>query len=299
MRDWNLRFYLAASIAVMLSSAAAGEELRAGSTSAAPYQWSRYYVGVHGGDGWGDPSVGWSGNPAAEAVYLSSGGLARSTTINPRGFLGGLHTGYDHQLGRFVVGIETDLAYANIRGSGTSSTGNTIALVDTSGLPLWTTDSHSQFQSSAGQVLHSLGTLRGRVGVLATDRILLYGTGGLAYGRATVSATVTNSGVVDNVYITNNSHGEGRMPFFAEQFPACHDICTSGSVSRWLVGGAVGAGLEYAFTDQWTARIEYLYYNLGTLSATFVDPRLPAYAFNASALFAGSVARFGLTYHFN
>lgn len=93
MRFWNLRFGFATIVAVMLSSAAAGEEMRAGATSAVPYQWSHYYIGAYGGYGWGDPSVGWSGNSAAEAVYLSSGGLARSTTFNPRGFLGGLHAG--------------------------------------------------------------------------------------------------------------------------------------------------------------------------------------------------------------
>ena len=294
MRDWNLRFCFTMSVAVMLSSAAVGAELGAGSTSAAPYQWSRYYVGVDGGYGRVDPSVGWSGNPAAEAGYLSSGGLARSTTINPRGFLGGLHAGYDHQLGRFIVGIETDLAYANIRGSGTSSTGNTIALVDSSGQPLWSINNYSRYQSSAGQTLRALGGLRVRAGFLATDGVLIYGTGGLAYGRATLSASISNTGT-NNEWVASS---DGAV-FWTEQFPACHDICTSGSTSRWLVGTAVGAGLEYAFIDRWTARIEYLNYNLGTLSVTLADPRIPAYAFNASGLLAGHVARFGLTYHFN
>jgi outer membrane immunogenic protein len=293
MRFWNLRFGFATIVAVMLSSAAAGEEMRAGATSAVPYQWSHYYIGAYGGYGWGDPSGGWSGNSAAEAVYLSSGGLARSTTFNPRGYLGGLHAGYDHQLGRFVVGIETDMANANIRGSGTSS-GNTITFVDSSGQPLWSINNYSRYQSSAGQALRALGSLRVRAGFLASDRVLIYGTGGLAYGRATLSASVSNT-ETNNEWV---SSFDGAV-FWTEQFAACRDICTSGSVSRWLVGGAVGAGLEYAFIDRWSARIEYLYYNLGTLSVSLADLRIPAYGFNASALFAGHIARFGLTYHFN
>jgi len=177
----------------------------------------------------------------------------------------GLAAGYNHQLGRFVVGVETDLAYANIRSSRTVSTGRAATsvetssppFVDSSGQPLWSIKSYSRYQSSAGQVLHALGSLRVRAGFLATDRLLIYGTGGLAYGRATLSASVSNTGTNDE-WISSS----GGAIFFTEQFPACHDICASTSMSRWLVGGAIGAGLEYALIDRWTARVEYLYYTL-------------------------------------
>lgn len=291
MLGCKLRFGLAAVFAVMVSTAAAAGE--AGLPSAAPYKWAGFYFGIDGAYGAGDRSVDWSGNAATEATYLSSGGVARSVVTRPEGFLGGLHLGYDRQFGRFVAGIETDFAFANIHDIATA-TGGTMTIVDPSNLPLYTASNHPQFVSSAGQALHALGTLRGRLGVLATDQLLIYGTGGVAYGHASMSAAVNNTGTYTEFFTASDN-----VLFFTQQYPACRDICASSSASRWLVGGTVGAGLEYALFDRWTARFEYLYYNLGKMSVTVADPRFPAQAFTASALFAGQVARVGLTYRFD
>jgi outer membrane immunogenic protein len=299
--SWIFRLGAAVSVAFALALPASAEDRGAIVSSAERSQWTGYYAGILGGYGWGEPTVDFSGNPAAESGYITSGAIYQRIAISPRGWQGGLAAGYNHQLGRFVVGVETDLAYANIRSSRTVSTGRAATsvetssppFVDSSGQPLRSIKSYSRYQSSAGQVLHALGSLRVRAGFLATDRLLIYGTGGLAYGRATLSASVSNTGTNDE-WISSS----GGAIFFTEQFPACHDICASTSMSRWLVGGAIGAGLEYALIDRWTARVEYLYYNLGKVSTTIVDPRFPTYAFNASALFAGQVVRFGLTYQF-
>jgi len=85
-----------------------------------------------------------------------------------------------------------------------------------------------------------LGTVRGRVG-LAIDRALLYVTGGLAYGST------------KNGYGLYNDNGGAHYSGWAE-------TATSSGTS---VGYALGAGLEYAFSDHWTARVEGLYSNLG------------------------------------
>ena len=74
------------------------------------------------------------------------------------------------------------------------------------------------------------GTVRARVGV-AFDRFLPYITGGWAYGN--VKTTIAGFGSTDK------SHTGGY---------------------------AVGAGLEYAFTNNWTAKVEYLYVDLGEKS---------------------------------
>ncbi len=71
------------------------------------------------------------------------------------------------------------------------------------------------------------GTVRGRVG-FAFDRFMPYITGGWAYGN--VKTTIAGIGSSDT------SHTGGY---------------------------AVGAGLEYAFTNNWTAKVEYLYVDLG------------------------------------
>jgi outer membrane immunogenic protein len=71
------------------------------------------------------------------------------------------------------------------------------------------------------------GTVRARVGV-AFDRFLPYITGGWAYGNVKTS------------------------------------IVGLGSTDKTHTGGyAVGAGLEYAFTNNWSAKVEYLYVDLG------------------------------------
>lgn len=76
-----------------------------------------------------------------------------------------------------------------------------------------------------------LGTLRGRVGY-AFDRWLVYGTGGVAWAG-------------------------GR---FVQTDPV------SGDEQKQIAmrtGWSVGAGLEYAFDRDWSARVEYLYSHLG------------------------------------
>ena len=82
----------------------------------------------------------------------------------------------------------------------------------------------------------SLGTVRARAGV-AVDRALVYGTAGYAGGNMKVSSNTASS-------------------------------------SKWEHGYAVGAGLEYAFTNNVSAKAEYLYthlndknYNLATTTA--------------------------------
>ena len=71
--------------------------------------------------------------------------------------------------------------------------------------------------------VNSIGTLRARAG-FAADRALVYATGGYAGGQTKV---------------TNGTAG-----------------------SKWLNGYAIGGGLEYAFTDNISAKAEYLYTDL-------------------------------------
>lgn len=77
--------------------------------------------------------------------------------------------------------------------------------------------------------LEYFGTVRGRVGY-AFDRFLPYVTGGFAYGQNKV--TISGLGISAS---DDNTH----------------------------YGYTVGAGLEYAFTNNLTAKIEYLYTDLG------------------------------------
>ncbi|ODT12619.1 MAG: hypothetical protein ABS35_39730 [Kaistia sp. SCN 65-12] len=101
--------------------------------------------------------------------------------------------------------------------------------------------------------LEWLGTTTARVGY-AVDNFLLYGKGGVAYGQAKIEDTLNN---VDD--------------------------------SKWHVGWTVGAGAEYAFTQNITGLIEYNYVDLG--SEDFIDGDL-------SADLTTHVIKAGLNYKF-
>ena len=67
----------------------------------------------------------------------------------------------------------------------------------------------------------------------------------------------------------------------------------------------MGGGLEYAFYPNWRVGVDYIFFNLGRISATAVPvsssgPFLfPTPTFTAASKFAGSVARLVLNYKFN
>jgi outer membrane immunogenic protein len=105
-----------------------------------------------------------------------------------------------------------------------------------------------------------LATVRGRAGY-AWDRVLFYGTGGAAFG--------------------NVQGGAIGGPF------------DSGT----QVGWTAGAGVEYAFLPNWTAKVEYLYVNLGTLNCTAVGCGGPGLAGNTLNL-TENVIRGGINFKF-
>ncbi|MGL5114776.1 MAG: outer membrane protein [Beijerinckiaceae bacterium] len=96
----------------------------------------------------------------------------------------------------------------------------------------------TQLRTTASADMNYLGTLRGRLG-FAADRLLVYATGGLAF--ADVETTTGVAGV--------------QSPGFV----------WAGTKSDTRFGYTVGAGLEYALTQNWSIKGEYLYYDLGTV----------------------------------
>jgi outer membrane immunogenic protein len=115
-----------------------------------------------------------------------------------------------------------------------------------------------------------LGTARVRAG-FAFDRALVYGTGGLAFGNVKGSAAASlNTGAA-----------------------------WAGSKSDTAVGYAVGAGVEYALTNNLTTKVEYLYYNLGD-QKTALTASGPAGGFTigSKAKVDGNIVRAGLNYKF-
>jgi outer membrane immunogenic protein len=245
------------------------------------YNWSGFYAGVLGGYGWRDPSIAFTGNGAAEATYFAPGFIPRSVSVNPHGWLGGAQAGYNSQVGNAIFGFETDLSYGSIRGDGTAPGAPLTTNIFFAGKPPVTTVTAYQFAIAAAQKLDWLGTVRGRLGYTPFDRFLIFATGGFAYGHASLSANVLNVSATQTT----------TPPGTTISLPACILVCATGSTSQWLPGWTLGFGGEYASNSFWTAKVEYLYYDLGHLSVSFSDPRFAAFIFNASAEYKGHIVR--------
>jgi outer membrane immunogenic protein len=111
-----------------------------------------------------------------------------------------------------------------------------------------------------------LGTIRGRIGY-AADRFLLFVTGGTAFGNVQAGLNALSS------------------------------------QSATEFGWTAGVGAEWAFADNWTAKIEYLYVDLGnttcnTGAACGFNAPAPAIVANDSVKFTESVVRLGVNFKF-
>ncbi|MGO8908989.1 MAG: outer membrane protein [Bradyrhizobium sp.] len=207
--------------------------------------WTGFYIGGNGGYGWNDTNVtGTPADPNTTAVFLGQSNVApASTSLNTTGWFGGVQAGYNWQFNEtWVAGVETDFDGANIGGSGSGASaiafGATPATFNANDKVKW------------------FGTLRARLGFLPTNSLLLYATGGLAYGKVDESANV---GLAPGL---SNSTGNFGFTY------ACGGIygsptCFAGSNSQTSAGWTAGGGAEYQFTRNLSLKFEYLYVNLG------------------------------------
>jgi outer membrane immunogenic protein len=144
------------------------------------------------------PFNGYNWNGAYVGVNLGYqwGKVSNWANVEPNGIMGGGQVGYNWQYGQFVFGAEADL-----QGSGAN-------------------DTFAAFKFSNPW----FGTVRGRAGY-AMNNVLIYGTGGLAYGGGRVDVGAFNE-------------------------------------SQTHLGWTLGGGVEVGLTPNWTARAEYLYVRL-------------------------------------
>lgn len=175
-----------------LLAAAAVFFLMAGTATAADLQ--RRYNNPYGAPpvvaaySWMGPYIG--GNLGYEW------GSTTNNPTSPSGVAGGVQLGYNWQTGQFVLGGEADIQ---------------LSAVDDVFAP-W------KFSNPW------FGTLRGRAGV-AFNNVLVYGTGGLAYGGL-----------------------RGELNGLSE--------------TKTHLGWTLGAGVEVGFAPNWSAKVEYLYLDL-------------------------------------
>ena len=155
------KFVLGTSSWMLLAAAASAADLpvAASAPAVASSSWAGFYLGVHGGYGWGKNDFLQTIDPTTFA------GLGN---IKSRGGVYGAHAGYNWQYGRAVTGLEIDFSATDLNGS----TG-LVGVIPQQGVLTYDRTDRLKY----------LGTARARLGWLPADNVLLYGTAGAAWER--------------------------------------------------------------------------------------------------------------------
>jgi outer membrane immunogenic protein len=223
------------------------------------------------------PAYSWTGcyaglNAGASWTRLDQN-LAVPDPVNANFALGGQDTGFTGggQVGcnwqyvpNWVFGLEGDFNYLSAKRTGRFAF----------------SEGSEDVAGSMETKLRWLATVRGRFGH-TWGHTMLFATGGLAFGdvKSSVNAVSLSSA---NAVLTGT---------FA------------GSVSQTRVGWSAGAGVEHAFGNQWSAKLEYLYFDLGSfnylVNLTSGSPDFAPTTWSTNGKIDGHIVRLGLNYRFS
>jgi outer membrane immunogenic protein len=197
-----------------------GKEMKEVVAPVDEFSWTGFYAGARLGYGWHNDEI--------DALFLP----ANTFTIEPPtqdndadGFVGGLELGYNRQIRRFVIGVETDF-------SGSTMSGDSVPTVNFA-------PSVAVGTEPIDLEIDWLGTVRARFGFVVCPRLLVYGTGGLAYVHSEQTAGIVN--------------------------PATSYVNTRSATD---LGWTAGGGAEYGVTRHWTVKVEFLHFDVGDHSMT-------------------------------
>jgi outer membrane immunogenic protein len=223
------------------------------------YTWSGCYLGADVGGG--------SQRQGASEFTIPTGFNAGPTAVslNKTSVMGGPYAGCNYQFGsNWVIGVEGDWSAAAL--SSTANAPNNFL----NGLPV----------GSGGVVytqrLNWLASIRGRVGYAVVPNVLLYVTGGAAWGNSDYSGVDAYRG-------------------------GCPNCSVTGSFNNTSNGWVAGGGVEWApWNNNWIVRAEGLYYSLSGASAFgfqqgTTTPATTSWTWNRSEIIEGRV---GVSYKF-
>jgi outer membrane immunogenic protein len=226
------------------------------------YNWTGFYIGGEGGYAWAYPDITFDSGPLTQ----------QSVSFPNRGGFGGGFIGYQYEFGwtHIVAGIEGEYNASSIKGTATSSLTGSLA-----GVPNTITYGQSA-------TLNSFGSVDGRIGWALTgmyfDHMLLYITGGVAFGDPKQTITALSSTIPAPAF------GVGTATF------------DGGAKTGW----DFGAGIDYWLTANWIFRGEWRMYNFPsenvTISGTLVGAFPAAGLVNTTETV--NVARAGVMYKF-
>jgi outer membrane immunogenic protein len=290
------RILLASVAALGLAGTASAADLAVRAPVPVPlFSWTGCYLGINGG--WiggnddyatsrrilppgGDPNGGTgiasgdgtAGIPAPSSAYYL---VSNSYSSNESGGTLGGQFGCQYQVGWFVIGGEWDANWSGVKDD------NYFTFPALAG-PGFTWDPRTELTHTQ---LDWFTTARVRVGAAWWDRVLLYATGGIAMGAVDSYTQVAFNHTVAGVQ---------QNPFFFPQY--------FGANRENKIGWTAGAGFEWAFAANWTAKAEFLYIDLGSID--YISPRVTfsgtdGATWHTSVDAKEYVARVGINYLFH
>jgi outer membrane immunogenic protein len=176
---------------------------------------------------------GWATNDISDPSigFLSTFlGVPVVQTTDSSGILGGVQAGWNYQIGRLVVGTEVDFSWADVNGTSTSTFALGIAGPGTSISRALTANTDW------------IATSTVRLGY-AYDRWMFYSKAGAAFAHTNYTSTWTGNGA-------------GGAAIF------------TGTGDETHVGWTVGVGAEWAFWNNWSAKLEYDFMDFGSKTVT-------------------------------
>jgi outer membrane immunogenic protein len=201
------------------------------------HSWTGCYVGGHVGAGWDHTKFYDPGTQIGGILQQNIAPPGSSIDLGGgASAIGGVQAGCDYQFANnWVIGLAGDFAWASIKDQGAD--------------PFFTGKNPGPIPIS--NRTDELASLTGRVGY-AWNQILFYGKGGAAWAHDRYS--------IQNLF---NLNGSGC---FNPADVACNP---TGSTTR--LGWAAGAGVEWAFAENWSAMVEYDHYGFDSKTIGFSD----------------------------
>jgi hemoglobin/transferrin/lactoferrin receptor protein len=199
--------------------------------------WGGLYVGVHAGAGlaqtWGTTTA-LDGTPHAIAATESADMRFESGMF-------GVQAGYNWQFANgLVLGLEADWSKAYMQSTHKArSTEGTLAEA-------------GAVQAATGYEVDWTASLRGRIGYALSDRLLIYGTGGVSMLRESMSRQQYRS--------TNGA---------SQPLGTTTEVSGIEQETKNRFGFTIGGGVEYAMNDRWSVRADYTYTRFGAESFRF------------------------------
>jgi outer membrane immunogenic protein len=205
---------------------------------------------------------GWGKANATEPINAATGFFynfgSSPYSFDADGFFGGGTLGYNWQSGAFVLGLEGEIGYLGLKGS----------RIDPNGIAIGTPDTTTTFKSDL------YGAVTGRLGV-PVGNVLYYAKGGGAFLNA--KATTIDPCIAPPV--------------------GCGVGILSMSGDKTMFGWTVGGGVEWAYAANWTAKVEYAYFDFGKLDttgfSTFAEHETQSIAVTAHTIKVGLNYRWG------